>query len=92
MLIEYESEGFAERARKLVSAARPFQVAIRGEAKAALEAHLVSGKVADPPKLALTPALQPLLGVLMFADGMGRAVSIESADNVVMLSVGAGQA
>jgi len=90
--IQYESEAFAERARKLISAGRPFRVLIRGKAKAALAPHLVDGRVGDPPRLALTPVLQPLLSVLMFADTMERAVSLEQEDDVVTLSVGVGQA
>jgi hypothetical protein len=92
MILDYESERFAERARKLISSGQPFMIVIRGRARDALEAHLAGGRIVDPPKLGLTPSLQPVLGVLVFADGKERAVSIEQTDDAIQVAVSVGLA
>ena len=92
MELELESVGFAERARKLVSAGQPFAIKIRDPARDALRKHLVNGQVTDAPKLALTPALQPLLGILMLSAGLGRAVMFEESEAEITLRIGVGQA
>jgi hypothetical protein len=47
MTLDYESDGFAVRARKLISARQTIFIAIRGRARDLLGEHLVNGRIID---------------------------------------------
>jgi len=90
--LSYGDDDFAVRARKLVSSGQALSFDIADEAYRQLLPLLVEGRIADPAKLGLRPKLQPLLGILMLAQGLERIVILEQRNDSVVVQIGTGSA
>ena len=90
--LNYDDDGFASRARKLIVNGQTFSFEIVGEPFRQLAPYVTNGRITDPAKLGSKPKLRGLLVVLTLAGGQGRAVSLEFEQDRLCVWVGVGKA
>lgn len=76
-LLDFDDDGFAVAARKLITARVPFRFRISGRARDLLLPYLHDGVIQDLPKLGLEPPLRRLLAVALLAEVEGQTLFIE---------------
>ena len=87
MMLEYDSEGFASRARKLLSAGQAFSVTFRGKAGEALRKQLERGQIDDFALLMKERDIKLMVGILALAKGLERQFTFEQLSDTVVFRV-----
>jgi hypothetical protein len=88
--LDYDDDGFAVQARKLITSQRPFAFRISGEAFRELEPMLRDGAIVDLPKLGLRPVLRRLLSTLLLAEVEKQRVLLDAGPDWLDVTIGGG--
>ena len=92
MTLDYEAEGFAVRARKLISAGQTVSVVIRGRFRDLLREHLVAGRIGDFGAMTRSLELRLIVALVCLAEGRGRSHMFEGSRETIILRIGVGVA
>jgi hypothetical protein len=74
VILRADDPRFATRAKDLLYAKTSFRFVVAGPQADAFRPYLVNGQVIDAYKMGVNRILQPILGVLLIAEGVGRPV------------------
>lgn len=85
--LTYDDDEFPSTARKFISLGRPISFELLGKAREAAVPHIVNDRIAEQSKLAQNPKLQPLHGVLLWADVQERAVALRVRESMILVEV-----
>jgi hypothetical protein len=74
---------FASRAKDLLVARQSFRFIVEGRQAEALRPFLVEGRIVNASRMGLNSLTQPILGLLLIAEGQGHRVAFMDKDGVV---------
>ena len=92
MTLDYESEGFAVRARNLISAGQTVSIVVRGRSRDLLREHLVDGRIGDCGAMTRSLELGMIVALVCLAEGRGRSHMFEESSETIILRIGVGVA
>ena len=83
IVLDAAARFFPSHAKDLLVARKSFRFIVAGRQAEALRPFLVEGKVVDGYRMGLNLLTQPILAVLLMAEGGGHRVSFVTRDDVL---------
>jgi hypothetical protein len=86
-VLRADEKFFASHAKDLIVAKTAFRFVVSGRQAELFRPYLVDGEVRDAYKMGVKLQLQPILGVILVAEGAGRPVRFSERDGDIIGSV-----